>query len=591
LYLLLQYYLQLNSEHKESFRVIDFFIDTKNQYIKNIETFQKLQEMRNKKISDFNASKVEKGETYVVIIGESLNKRHMGLYGYFRNTTPNLSKLYQNGEILKFNNIYSCHTATIDVLARALTQANQKNKKDYYDSLSIMNILNKSGFETHWFTSQRSYGIYDNVFTAIAKTADDFKPAGVIRYDEKLLPKLKNVLKRKTNKNRIIFLHLFGNHWTYSDRYPKKYNYYKKALTIGEIGEEGIKRNNINQYDNSVLYNDYVVSSVIKELKKIKGVAGLIYMPDHSEDVLRGRAHTPAHFTYDMTQIPIIMWFNSKYKNRYKDKYKNLRKHINTLFCNDMLYDTIIDITNIKTKYYNKQNALSNKNYYFPPDKAKTLYDKYFYTSDKNFLYWQELNSRLLKQKGIINNLAANNIHSLAMLSQALELGFTKLSSNIKFKDNKIYIYNNDINSELTLDKYLNYANSKNKKINFIFLVKDIKPKDIDKFIKKLEQLNNKYSIRNRIILVITNKKFLNNKYNYKFAYDLTKRDFDLKELNKLDTKYLFVNNDLNASKINNSKYIFIKNTKFLLGDRNLVSKIDDKDNKNIKLINYKTIY
>lgn len=43
------------------------------------------------------ALKSRTNETYIVVLGESLNKNHMSLYGYQRRTTPNLDKLLAEG--------------------------------------------------------------------------------------------------------------------------------------------------------------------------------------------------------------------------------------------------------------------------------------------------------------------------------------------------------------------------------------------------------------------------------------------------------------------------------------------------------------
>jgi glucan phosphoethanolaminetransferase (alkaline phosphatase superfamily) len=60
-------------------------------------------------------------ETHVVVIGESTNRNHMGLYGYFRDTTPGLSKLAP--ELVVLTDAISCDRYTEAVLDRALTSA------------------------------------------------------------------------------------------------------------------------------------------------------------------------------------------------------------------------------------------------------------------------------------------------------------------------------------------------------------------------------------------------------------------------------------------------------------------------------------
>lgn len=54
----------------------------------------------------------------------------MQLYGYTRETTPNLQKLYDNGEILKLDNVFSNHVLTMSTLSLALTEAYTGSSKN-----------------------------------------------------------------------------------------------------------------------------------------------------------------------------------------------------------------------------------------------------------------------------------------------------------------------------------------------------------------------------------------------------------------------------------------------------------------------------
>ena len=43
----------------------------------------------------------DKNSVHVLVIGESANRNHHGIYGYVRNTTPNLSNI--EGSLIKFS--------------------------------------------------------------------------------------------------------------------------------------------------------------------------------------------------------------------------------------------------------------------------------------------------------------------------------------------------------------------------------------------------------------------------------------------------------------------------------------------------------
>src|SRR5690606_38893701 len=206
-----------------------------------------------------------------------LNKNHMSLYGYHRTTTPELDALYNQKQILRFDNIYSNHTHTMPVLSLALTEAAQDNQKNYYESISIIEILNSANFETFWLTNQYLLGAWDNLVSAVAAESDKIysinssigRSTRTQRHDGDLLPIFERVIAQKNKKNRAIFVHLMGNHGSYCLRYPDTFKKFTGELSDAELGKQINKKhsNSINCYDNSVLYNDFMVSSLIKTLQ------------------------------------------------------------------------------------------------------------------------------------------------------------------------------------------------------------------------------------------------------------------------------------------------------------------------------------
>ena len=379
--LLIILFFNISTNQILSLKIPTFIGENFKKYYHELTMFREVQEKRKSGEIEFNATKKQQGETYLVIIGESLNKNHMGIYGYYRETTPTLSKMYQNKEILRFDNTYSNHTHTMQVLSLALTEANQYNQKDYYNSLSVIEILNKADIETYWLTNQNMLGGWDNLVSVIAKNSNHVTSINssigytitAQKYDGVLIPKVAKILSQESEKNRVIFVHLMGNHSTYWTRYPQdKYKIYKNS--------DG---NQTDDYDNSIVYNDYVVSSMLKNLQQLKGANALIYMPDHADDVKNNLGHGSAHFTFEMTQIPMLMWFSKTYQERYENRYQTLSNNTNKLYSNDLFYDTLIGIFDIKTNRYNKKYDLSSDYYQLKEEKALLLHGKFRYIEKK----------------------------------------------------------------------------------------------------------------------------------------------------------------------------------------------------------------
>lgn len=488
----------------DNMKLPNFIKEHYNTYIEELEKFKDIQNKKNFD-SNFEASKEEIGETYIFVIGESLNKRHMQLYGYTRQTTPNLQKLYNDGEILKLDNVLSNHVLTMSTLSLALTEAYIGSSKKYFDSASIVDILKKADFETIWLTNQNLLGAWDNLVSIIASNADQTisinnsigTTTRTQNYDGELIKYLNKFLETKTSKNRAIFIHLMGSHLAYCQRFPQEYRVFNDDLdekTFGKnLASKKDIKNFVNCYDNSVLYNDFVVSSFIESIKKQEGVNALIYMPDHAEEVFKAYAHDPGKFTFNMTQIPFLFWFSQNYKNKYSTKYENILKNQKQYFSNDRLYDTLIGLTDIKTPLYKSDFDLSSNNYFINEKDASTLHGKIKFTQNDNFFYWQKRNFDYINNTYISDNFIVNGINSLGKLSEVLYFGFKSFGLKLTLdSDNKLVIKDNN---SLSFEDILNSINLGN--IDKIY-IETQNSKDI---LKEIENSSSKFDIKSKLIL------------------------------------------------------------------------------------------
>ena len=90
----------------------------------------------------------------------------MGIYGYQRDTTPELEK--QKSQLLLFRNAVAPAPVTIMAVPLAMTadKVNIRDPKNYGDN--VINIANKAGYDTYWFSHQGKGGAHNNVITRIA---------------------------------------------------------------------------------------------------------------------------------------------------------------------------------------------------------------------------------------------------------------------------------------------------------------------------------------------------------------------------------------------------------------------------------------
>ena len=205
---------------------------------------------------------VREVKTHIVVIGESSSRDFWSLYGFDKNTTPFMEKVFGKCENCVFvKNAYSCDKLTEYSLSMALTEANQYNNKKFKTSFSIIDVLNKANVETYWISNQNIWGNEDSSFNSVAKDANwkyFIQPRKFSDFDERPIDELVlDPLKalRKGDRERVIFIHLMGSHSPYRDRYPGKFEKFKIT---------GKNKNTLNDYLNSIAYTDYVLRKLFK---------------------------------------------------------------------------------------------------------------------------------------------------------------------------------------------------------------------------------------------------------------------------------------------------------------------------------------
>lgn len=260
--------------------------------------------------------------TFVVVIGEAHSKFRMHLYGYGRPTTPKLDLLNADGEISVFRDVVTPHAHTVPALAKALTLSAEGKRR------TIIDVFNAAGFKTYWLSNQYEFGTFESGASLLARAATAHVWLnGRIKitsghytlqhYDEELLPVLDEILGRSA-EDKVIFLHLIGSHAEYGLRYPSSAAYFTQYDSA--LCHSPAEAKIINEYDNSIRYNDFVVNEIISRAKKLSGESFVVYFSDHGEEVYDFRkffGHTDTLLSPYMMQVPMTLWLSPDYKRRH----------------------------------------------------------------------------------------------------------------------------------------------------------------------------------------------------------------------------------------------------------------------------------
>jgi len=257
----------------------------------------------------------------VVVVGESVNKHHMKIYNYDKNTTPFFSSMVKNQNLFVFEAIAPANLTRYAVPI-LLTKAHVHDFIDaFVHSGSIVTDFYKFGYTTKWISNQGRVGRTDSVITEIsneAQTQTFFNESDYLsaKSDQVILDYLSS--QHKNNFKEMVVIHLMGSHTDYSKRYTPQHSFYKKPS------------NTIEQYDNTIYFTDYILKNIYKYYYQQDKKLLLVYFSDHGEVVSQeksGHGYSPGYS--DEYEVPFIVYSSIKNKRLKKLLMENKKHYFN----------------------------------------------------------------------------------------------------------------------------------------------------------------------------------------------------------------------------------------------------------------------
>jgi heptose-I-phosphate ethanolaminephosphotransferase len=311
----------------------------------------------------------------ILIIGESYNRHHSSLYGYKYKTTPFQEKRKRMGELVAFSDVISSYNLTNKSFQNMFSMYEYGSSGNWYEYPLFTVLFKKAGYEVSFFSNQfvtdTSISFSDfieDVFINNPRLSEkqfSFRNNKLFEYDLDLLDDYcKRVGKRQTP--RLSIFHFMGLHVNFKERYPKSFEhfsanqYHDSDLSSGE-------KQTIAEYDNAILYNDYVIDSILNKFKEDDAIA--IFVPDHGEmvydgchefgrslitDSVRVRAH------YD---IPFWIWSSKKYRDHHPIVWQQVTQAANRPYMTDQLPHLMLYLGGISCKDYKANHNLIHQSF------------------------------------------------------------------------------------------------------------------------------------------------------------------------------------------------------------------------------------
>ncbi len=322
---------------------------------------------QSKPLQDFKEEVKPLPTTAVIVIGESSTRLHFGIYGYHRDTNPKLSSIKK--ELKIFKRVYASRPNTIESLEQVLSFADQLHPDLYKTKPTLIAMMRQAGYKTIWISNQQTLTARNTILTTFAKQTDqqiwlnNARSQNSYSFDEKVLEPFSHALQDKAEK-KLIIVHLIGTHMSYKYRYPKTYDYFKKASDLPKgLSEDKVEK--INAYDNAVRYNDTIVYELIKRLKAVNQHSLLTYFSDHGEDVFDSEGHdfqgrNEASPTHPMYAIPFVVWTsNNWFRKKILDDVNVLNRQYDNA---DFIY-TFSDLMGMTYRDYDPTESILSKSF------------------------------------------------------------------------------------------------------------------------------------------------------------------------------------------------------------------------------------
>lgn len=319
----------------------------------------------NSKIPDASinpASQKPRVKNIVLIIGESLQRGHMSLYGYGIKTTPLLEGLEASGNLIKFSDTISPYATTNQVLMRLLNFSNYESErqKAWFRSLSIIDMFSLSGYRTFWISNQEAFGAHALSAKSAADRADaetflsksNLYETVRIKPDGALLP-LINQAKAGQSERNFYVIHLIGNHMDYSLRYPEGFGKFSEADVKAKLTSD--QKKVVAYYDNSVLYNDFVINEIFKIFSGDNSL--IVYLSDHGENLYEnGRlGHgMESRFSYE---IPLLFIASREFLSDHATLWQRLAAAKDKPFMSDDLAHLLADIIGVAPLEFDERKS------------------------------------------------------------------------------------------------------------------------------------------------------------------------------------------------------------------------------------------
>jgi len=245
------------------------------------------------------------------VIGESLSPRHMGIQGYERPTTPELSRMRDLGELWLYENAVAIGTRTMVSVPYMLHGLEGIDPKGViYKTPSVFNYAQSAGYQTALITAQDfQWRNIDRLFVDkdlnhfqqgtdfsssvnVSVGADDHRvlEKGVFPFWTRAL---------KSNPAPIMLVtQMSGSHPPFASQVPSELKQFLPESSP----------NSVNAYDNTVWYTDLYLKKLVKFVHEKSPNTWVFFTSDHGQYVGDQETRFHGDLSDAVIHVPLLVF-------------------------------------------------------------------------------------------------------------------------------------------------------------------------------------------------------------------------------------------------------------------------------------------
>lgn len=297
----------------------------------------------------------------VLVLGETGRSGNFALNGYGRPTTPQLAR----EDVESFRNAWSCGTSTaasVPCMFSHLPRQVFEGRKAEYENL--LDVLQRAGLAVLWIDNQSGCkGVCERVPHV---STSQLKLPGLCQngecFDAVMLDQINERIAALPAERRargvVLVLHQMGSHGpAYYKRTPATFKRFMPECTSNAL-QDCSREQLVNAYDNTILYTDDFLASVIRWLKtqEAKTSPAMIYVADHGESLGENNLYLhglPYAIAPDVQKhVPWITWLSPAMAGLSGVSTDCLKRQLDAPISHDNYFHSVLGLLNVQTSVY-----------------------------------------------------------------------------------------------------------------------------------------------------------------------------------------------------------------------------------------------